>query len=71
MAFNLHLSQIFISALLTRVMLLQVRGTGTGLFAQGQATYRTRRGLERTLFQFTIGLVALFVIVSILSVRLA
>jgi preprotein translocase subunit SecG len=33
--------------------------------------YRTRRGLERNLFYATIGLVALFVVVSVVYVRTA
>lgn len=70
MAIYLNISQMIISVLLILVILLQVRGLGTGMFAQGQATYRTRRGVERTLFQFTIALVVLFILVSILSVRL-
>ncbi len=64
--------QILISAVLVVVILLQVRGGGAGdIFGGGAATtFRTRRGLERRLFQFTIVLAAAFIVVSILSVAL-
>lgn len=67
----LNLVQILISIVLILVVLLQVRELGTGLFGSAQATQRTRRGLEKTLFQFTIILAALFIIISILSVALS
>ena len=41
----------------------QVRESG-GLFGGGQSSGRTRRGLEKTLFQFTIVLAAVFLLVS-------
>jgi preprotein translocase subunit SecG len=41
------------------------------LFGSAQTSGRTRRGLEKTLFQFTIVLTALFLAVSIVSVRFA
>jgi preprotein translocase subunit SecG len=52
------------------VILLQVRGGGLGgIFGQADSTFRTRRGLEKRLFQFTIALVVLFVALSIVSLR--
>ena len=65
----LNVAQIIVSIFLVVVILLQVRELGSGLFSSSEATYRTRRGLEKTLFQFTIALVGLFLIISILSVR--
>ncbi len=65
----LNIAQIIVSIFLVVVILLQVRELGSGLFSSSEATYRTRRGLEKTLFQFTIALVGLFLIISILSVR--
>ena len=64
----LNISQILVSIVLILVVLLQVRELGSGLFGSGQASYRTRRGLEKTLFQFTIILVVIFTGISILSV---
>lgn len=65
----LNLIQIVVSGTLILVILMQVRELGTGLFGSANATYRVRRGMEKTLFQFTIVLVVLFILVSIFSVR--
>ncbi|PKB68407.1 MAG: preprotein translocase subunit SecG [SAR202 cluster bacterium Io17-Chloro-G4] len=61
--------QILISITIVLVILSQVKEGGGGLFGGGQSSGRTRRGLEKTLFQFTIVLAAVFLIVSIISVR--
>ena len=65
----LNIVQILVSVVLVIVILLQVRELGTGLFGSAKATFRTRRGVEKTLFQFTIMLSAIFRGISILSVR--
>jgi preprotein translocase subunit SecG len=65
----LNIVQIAISIILVVVILLQVRGQGTGLFGAAEGSFRTRRGVERVLFQFTIFMVVVFIAVSILSVR--
>jgi preprotein translocase subunit SecG len=67
----LNLLQIFVSSLLIVVVLLQVKGSGFGAALGGMSggsVYRTKRGLERTLFQATIILVIVFIFVSFLSV---
>ena len=61
---------ILISGLLITTILLQVRGQGTGLFGSGQGTFRVRRGLEKILFQFTIILTIIFLLVAIIFVQL-
>jgi preprotein translocase subunit SecG len=49
-------------------ILLQARGTGLGsTFGGDSAVYRSRRGVERRLWQFTILLAALFVLFSLAS----
>lgn len=64
------IAQIIVSVVLIVVLLLQVRGGGLGgIFGQADSTFRTRRGLEKTLFQFTIVLVLVFVALAILSAR--
>jgi preprotein translocase subunit SecG len=70
MAF-LNLAQIIVSIVLVLIILSQVREGGAGLFGSAQNSGRTRRGLEKTLFQFTIVLSVVFLAVSIISVRLA
>ena len=67
----LNVIQIFISLFILLVILAQVKEGGGGLFGSAQSSGRTRRGLEKTLFQFTVGLAAVFLIVSIISVRVA
>lgn len=67
----MNLLQIGISTILIVVVLLQVKGSGFGAALGGMSgggVYRTKRGLERTLFQATILLVVAFVMVSFLSV---
>ncbi len=57
---------ILVVGLLVTSILLQVKGAGGGLFGGGEAQFRTRRGVEKTLFQFTIGLAVLFVALALL-----
>ncbi len=66
-----NIIQLLISLTLVLVILLQVRETGSGLFGSAQASYRTRRGLEKSLFQFTIILAVVFLVMSIISVNFA
>ena len=69
---TLNLAQIIISVVLIIVFLLQVRGGGLGgIFGQQTGVYRTRRGVEKTLFRLTILLMVIFVIISIFAVRVA
>ena len=68
----LNIAQIVLSVALILAILLQVRGGGLGgIFGQADTVYRTRRGAEKRLFQLTIVLVVLFVIISILSLRVS
>lgn len=67
----LNVAQILISFCIVLVILAQVKEGGGGLFGSAQSSGRTRRGLEKTLFQFTIILTGLFLVISIVSVQLA
>lgn len=58
---------ILISIALVGIILLQVRGEGLGGL-RGGSLVRTRRGLEKTLFQLTIALSALFLLAVALAV---
>ena len=68
----LNLTQLLISFILIVVVLLQTRGgdigAAFGAGGGGGSSFRTRRGLEKTLFQLTILLAFIFVGVSALSV---
>ena len=67
----LNVAQIVLSVALILVVLLQVRGGGLGgIFGQADTVFRTKRGVERTLFQLTIALVVLFVVLSVVTLRL-
>lgn len=68
----LNLAQLLIALVLIVVVLLQSRGTDIGAAfggGGGGSSFRTRRGLEKTLFQLTIVLAVIFVGISALSVR--
>ncbi len=68
----LNVAQIVISVALIVVITLQVKGGGLGgIFGQADTVYRTKRGLEKRLFQLTIVLVGIFVIMSIISMMAA
>ncbi|MDP6102980.1 MAG: preprotein translocase subunit SecG [Dehalococcoidia bacterium] len=60
-------AQILVSVLLVVVILIQIRGQGSGFFGSAQASFRTRRGVEKTLFQLTIVLAVIFTLLAILS----
>lgn len=63
------LAQMILSIAVMAAILLQARGTGLGATFGGESTaYRSRRGLERTLFRLTILLATAFVIISLVSV---
>ncbi len=62
----LAIGQIIVSIALIAAILLQARGTGlSGTFGGDSAVYRSRRGIEKRLWQFTIVLLGLFVTFSV------
>lgn len=64
----LTVAQMILAGALIASILLQQRGTGLGGAFGGEVTaYRSRRGIERTLFRLTIALAILFVVFSLLS----
>ncbi len=57
----LKISVVVISILLVIVILIQERGTGLGGVFGGEGNvYRSRRGIEKVLFNFTVILGVLF-----------
>jgi len=64
--------QIVVGIALIVSILLQARGTGlSGAFGGDSAVYRSRRGVERRLWQFTIVLTVLFVLFSLAAFALS
>jgi len=65
----LAVGQLLIAVALIAVILLQVQGGGLGgIFGQPDAVYRTRRGIERTLFRLTLVLAYVFVVLAMIIV---
>lgn len=66
-----QIASIIMSVLLVVLIMLQVKGGGLGSLLGGDAgggIARTRRGLEKTLFQITVGLSFAFLVICILAV---
>jgi preprotein translocase subunit SecG len=64
----LAIGQLILSIALMASILLQARGTGlSGTFGGDSAVYRSRRGVERRLWQFTVLLLVLFVLFALVS----
>src|SRR5712692_9033503 len=66
----LQVAQIVIAVAVAASILLQARGTGlSSTFGGGSTAYRSRRGLERTLFRLTVVLSVVYVVISVLGAR--
>ena len=67
-----NVAQIILSLALILAVLLQVKGGGLGgIFGQPDTVFRTKRGVEKTMFQLTIVLIVLFIIISIFALRIS
>ena len=68
----LSVAQIVLSIALILTILLQVRGGGLGgIFGQPDTVFRTKRGVEKTLFQLTIVLIVLFLTISVIALKVS
>jgi preprotein translocase subunit SecG len=68
-----NIAQIILSVALIAAILLQSKSGGLGSIFGGEGMpgqYKARRGLEKTLFQVTIGLSVAFFIVAVVNVFL-
>ena len=65
-----QIASIVLSAVLIVLILLQVTGGALGSLMgdAGGGIARTRRGLEKTLFNITVGISVAFLVICILSV---
>jgi len=62
---------IVVAVALMLSVLFQVKGGGLGgIFGQADTVYRTKRGIEKTLFQLTIVLMVLFIALTIVALKL-
>jgi preprotein translocase subunit SecG len=67
----LNIAQIVLAVALIVVILFQVKGGGLGgIFGQQSGVYRTRRGVEKILFRLTIVFVVIFLVISVLALRI-
>jgi preprotein translocase subunit SecG len=72
MATSLQIVQIIVAVTLMALILLQAKGTGLGgIFGGDSSVYKSRRGVEKTLFNATIGLSVVFFLVAIANVIVA
>lgn len=65
---TLIIGEMILGLALIVIVLLQAKGTSASVFGgrNSSATYRTRRGLEKTLFNVTITLGVAFVLLALL-----
>ena len=63
----LSIAAMLVSIALISIILLQVKGEGVGGLQSGSFV-RTRRGLEKNLFQLTITMSTLWIMISALAV---
>jgi protein translocase SecG subunit len=69
----LNIVQIIISVVLGILILLQARNAGLGrtFGSDAGAVKRTRRGIEQTIYQFTIIMSVAFLLISLANAALA
>jgi preprotein translocase subunit SecG len=64
----INIIQIIVSITLIAILLLQMKGEGLGgIFGGDSSVYHQRRGLEATLFNATIILSVIFLLLSLFS----
>lgn len=70
---GIQIAQLIMAILLILILLLQLRGGGLGSLFGGSdsSSYRTRRGIEKTLFQITIIIAVIFVALAVASMLIA
>lgn len=65
----INLAQVVLAITLIVLVLLQAKGNSASAFFNREAatTYRTRRGVERTLLQATIAIAIIFALLSLFN----
>ena len=65
----LNIVQIIVSVALIALAVMQSKEAGLGrMFGGDSSVYRTRRGVEKTIFQLTIVMAVVFFLTSMLNV---
>lgn len=64
----LKIALIIISLVVIGLVMLQIKGGGFGDMFGGSDLYRTRRGVEKSVFNMTIVFSGLFLVIALLSV---
>jgi preprotein translocase subunit SecG len=68
MSVAINIVQIIVSITLIVILLSQMKGEGLGgIFGGDSSVYHQRRGLEATMFNITVALVAIFLLLSLFS----
>jgi preprotein translocase subunit SecG len=72
MELYINIALIILAVALIGAVLLQARGGSGmgGILSDSGTVFRTRRGIEKTLFQLTIVLAVLFVAASLLALKM-
>lgn len=72
MSVYFNIALLILSVLLIILVMVQAKGNQLGsIFGGSSGVYRTRRGVERTVYNMTILVAVLFVVTAILSALLA
>jgi len=70
--FYINIIQIIVSCALIIIIMIQAKSSGLGsVFGGDSSMHKTRRGVEKSMHQATIGLCLVFFAISIVSVMLA
>ena len=68
----IYILQIVVCSLIVVSILLQNRAEGLGkMFGGGGEVFRTKRGLEKFLYYFTIALIVVLIVLSLLLLKLS
>ena len=68
----INIIQIIVSSALVIIIMIQAKSSGLGsVFGGDSSIHKTRRGVEKSMHQATIGLCLVFFAISIVSVMLA
>ncbi len=68
MVVAINIIQIIVSITLIGILLMQMKGEGLGgIFGGDSSVYHQRRGLEATLYNITVVLAGIFLLLSLVS----